>query len=109
MPDPPSRSFLKPPACGPAVESQPQAGLVFPAPRRAPMSTPNVGPGLFEVLSDPPFVIEHVNGDKYAFDGMRKITDTHLEGRARAPGSVLIGWAGWLLALIGAGALFASV
>jgi Protein of unknown function (DUF2637) len=68
------------------------------------MSTPII----HEVPSEPPFVIEHVNGDKYAFDGMRKITDTHLEGSNRAPGSVLIGWAAWLLAVIGAGALFVS-
>ena len=32
----------------------------------------------------------------------------HLEGENRPPGSVLIGWAAWLLALIGAGALFVS-
>jgi hypothetical protein len=74
------------------------------------MSSPNVprGPGLHEVPSDPPYVIEHVNGDKFAFDNWRKVEDVHLEGEERPPGSVLIGWAAWLLALIGAGALFVS-
>ena len=73
------------------------------------MSTPDArGPGLFEVPSDLPFVLEHVNGDKYALDGFRKLDGVHLEGEDRAAGSVLIGWAAWLLALIGAGALFVS-
>jgi hypothetical protein len=53
-------------------------------------------------------VIEHVNGDKYAADGFRKLEGVHLEGEDRAPGSALISWAGWLLALIGAGALYVS-
>ena len=74
------------------------------------MSTPNVprGPGLFEVPADSPFVVEHVNGDRYAFDNFRKLDGAHLEGDDRAPGSVLIAAAAWLLALIGAGALFVS-
>jgi hypothetical protein len=73
------------------------------------MSTPNVprGPGLFEVPSDP-FVIEHVNGDNYAFDNFRKLDGVHLEGTDRPPGSVLIGWAAWLLAALGGGLLFVS-
>jgi Protein of unknown function (DUF2637) len=58
--------------------------------------------------NDRPFVVEHVNGDKYAFDNFRKLNDVHLEGGDRPPGSVLIGWAAWLLALIGGGALFVS-
>ena len=56
----------------------------------------------------PPFVVEHVNGEKYVFDNLRKLEGVHLEGENRLPGSVLIGWAAWLLALIGAGALFVS-
>ena len=56
----------------------------------------------------PPFVVEHVNGEKYVFDNLRKLEGVHLEGENRPPGSVLIGWAAWLLALIGAGALFVS-
>ena len=71
------------------------------------MSIPNVprGPGLAEV---PPYVVEHVNGTKFAFDNFRQLEDVHLEGKERPPGSVLIGWASWLLALIGAGALYVS-
>jgi hypothetical protein len=68
------------------------------------MSTPNV--------SDLPYVVEHVNGTKYAFDNFRKFEeDVHLEGEARearAPGSVLIAAAAWILALVGAGALYVS-
>ena len=74
------------------------------------MSTPTIprGPGSFEDPSDPPFVVEHANGHRYAFDNFRRLTDVHLEGKDRPPGSVLIGWASWLLALIGAGALYVS-
>ena len=74
------------------------------------MSTPNIprGLGLFEVPSDLPFVLEHANGDKYAADGFRKLEGVHLEGEDRAPGAALISWAAWLLALIGAGALYVS-
>jgi hypothetical protein len=60
------------------------------------MSTPNVprGPGLFE--------INRGNGD-------REVTSIRrLAGAERIPGSVLIGWAAWLLVLIGAGALYVS-
>src|SRR5260370_14259143 len=57
---PPSRSSLKHPACGSAVESLPQAGPVSPAPRRPPISTTNLprGPGLFAAgrLNGEPFV-----------------------------------------------------
>ena len=74
------------------------------------MSTPNVprGPGLFEVPSDTPFVVEHANGKQYAFDNFRELDGMHLEGQERPPGSGLIGLAAWLLALIGAGALYVS-
>ena len=73
------------------------------------MSTPNVprGPGLFDVPSDP-YVIEHVNGKRYAFDNFRELEGVHLDGEDRAPGSVLIAAAAWLLALIGGGALYVS-
>jgi hypothetical protein len=60
------------------------------------MSTSNLprGPGLFEVARD---------------GGGRVITNVRrIAGAERAPGSVLIGWAAWLLALIGAGALYVS-
>jgi Protein of unknown function (DUF2637) len=60
------------------------------------MSTPTIprGPGLFE--------INHPNGH-------REVTNIRrLLGTERTPGSVLIGCASWLLALIGAGALFVS-
>ena len=53
-------------------------------------------------------VVEHGNGKRYAFDNFRELEGMHLEGADRLPGSVLIGWAAWLLALIGAGALFVS-
>jgi hypothetical protein len=53
-------------------------------------------------------VVEHVNGKRYAFDGFRELEGMRLEGDERPPGSVLIGLAAWLLALIGAGALFVS-
>ena len=71
------------------------------------MSTPNVprGPGLAEV---PPYVVEHANGKQYAFDNFRELDGVHLEGQERPPGSVLIAVAAWLLALIGAGALYVS-
>ena len=52
------------------------------------------GPGLFEVARD---------GGEHAITNVRRIA-----GAERAPGSVLIGWAAWLLALIGAGALYVS-
>jgi Protein of unknown function (DUF2637) len=61
------------------------------------MSTANNvprGPGLFEITRA---------------DGRQLVTNVRrLAGAERAPGSVLIGWAAWLLALIGAGALFVS-
>ena len=53
-------------------------------------------------------VVEHANGKKYAVTGLPELEGFHLEGTDRAPGSVLIGWAAWLLALIGAGALYVS-
>jgi hypothetical protein len=52
------------------------------------------GPGLFEIT--------RANGER-AVTNVRR-----LAGADRAPGSVLIGLAAWLLALIGAGALFVS-
>ena len=60
------------------------------------MSTTNLprGPGLFEVA--------RANGER-AVTNVRR-----LAGADRPPGSALIGWAAWLLALIGAGALFVS-
>jgi Protein of unknown function (DUF2637) len=60
------------------------------------MSTPTIprGPGLFEIT--------HANGQQLVTNVRR------LAGAERAPGSALIGWAAWLLALIGAGALFVS-
>ena len=58
--------------------------------------------------NDRPYVLEHVNGTKYEFDNFRQLEDVHLEGEDRAPGSVLITAAAWLLALIGAGALYVS-
>ena len=60
------------------------------------MSTTNVprGPGLFEVGRA---------------TGERMVTNVRrIAGGERAPGSVLIGCAAWLLALIGAGALYVS-
>ena len=62
-------------------------------------------------------MVEHVNGKKYAFDNFRELAGLHLEGEeddarparpARPPGSALIAIAAWLLALIGAGALYVS-
>lgn len=60
------------------------------------MSTTNLprGPGLFEVGRD---------GAERMVTNVRRIA-----GAERAPGSVLIGWAAWLLVLIGAGALYVS-
>lgn len=55
---------------------------------------PPRGPGLFHVARD---------GGERAITNVRRIAGTE-----RAPGSVLIGWAAWLLALIGAGALYVS-
>ncbi len=52
------------------------------------------GPGLFEVA--------RANGQNVITNVRR------LAGAEREPGSALIGWAAWLLALIGAGALFVS-
>ena len=54
-----------------------------------------------------PAVIKHLDGRSFAFDNLHALDDVHLE-EERAPGSVLIGVAGWLLALVGAGALFVS-
>ena len=61
-----------------------------------------------QTMPQDPFVIEHVDGRRFQFDGFRELDDVHLEGAARPPGSVLIGWAAWLLALVGAGALYVS-
>ncbi len=60
------------------------------------MSTTNLprGPGLFEV--------GRVNGQRVVTNVRR------IAGGERAPGSVLIGCAAWLLALVGAGALYVS-
>jgi hypothetical protein len=60
------------------------------------MSTNNVprGPGLFEVA--------RANGES-VITNVRRIA-----GAARPPGTALIGWAAWLLVLIGAGALYVS-
>ena len=60
------------------------------------MSTPTMprGPGLFEITK--------ANGER-AVTNVRRIA-----GADRAPGSALIAIAAWLLALIGAGALFVS-
>ena len=60
------------------------------------MSTPTIprGPGLFE--------ISKANGERVVTNVRR------LAGTERQPGSVLIGLAAWLLALIGAGALYVS-
>jgi Protein of unknown function (DUF2637) len=52
------------------------------------------GPGLFEIT--------HANGERHVTNVRR------LAGAERAPGSALIGWAAWLLVLIGAGALYVS-
>ena len=52
------------------------------------------GPGLFEVITD---------GKERMITNVRRIA-----GAGRPPGSVLIGWAGWLLAALGAGLLFVS-
>jgi hypothetical protein len=52
------------------------------------------GPGLFEV--------SRVNGERFVTNVRR------LAGADRAPGSVLIGCAAWLLALVGGGALYVS-
>ena len=58
------------------------------------MSTPTIprGPGLFE--------ISRANGERVVTNVRR------LAGAERAPGSALIAVAAWLLALLGAGALF---
>jgi Protein of unknown function (DUF2637) len=60
------------------------------------MSTPTIprGPGLFE--------INHPNGQRLVTNVRR------LAGADRAPGSILIASAAWLLAIIGAGALYVS-
>ena len=57
-------------------------------------AAPPSGPGLFEVARD---------GSDRGITNVRRIAGTE-----RARGSVLIGWAAWLLALIGAGALYVS-
>jgi hypothetical protein len=59
-------------------------------------------------MQETPFVIEHVNGDAYAFDGIRKITDHHLEGKNKTPGSGMINVATILLAVLGAGLFYVS-
>jgi hypothetical protein len=64
------------------------------------MSTPTIprGPGLFEIT--------RADGRQVITDRVRRLAGS--DKPARAPGSVLIGWAAWLLALIGAGALYVS-
>jgi Protein of unknown function (DUF2637) len=61
---------------------------------------PVCGPGLFRFTPDDPG------------DDRRWLTDrwslSNLAGKHRRPGSMLIGWAGWLLAALGAGLLFVS-
>jgi hypothetical protein len=67
------------------------------------VSSSNVphGPELLEIVSGQ----AHKDGD----GRWRAVTNVRkLPGRHRAPGSVLIGWAAWLLVLIGAGALYVS-
>ena len=58
------------------------------------------GPGLFRITPDDPG------------DDRRWLTDRRslrkLAGKHRRPGSLLIGWAGWLLAALGVGLLFVS-
>ena len=88
-----SRPSLKHPASGSALESLPLAGPVSQR-LEGPMSNSSVprGPGLFEVGRA---------------DAERKITNVRrIAGGERAPGSVLIGSAAWLLALVGGGALY---
>jgi Protein of unknown function (DUF2637) len=60
------------------------------------MSTPTIprGPGLFEIT--------HANGQQLVTNVRR------LAGTDRAPGSIFIASAAWLLAIIGAGALYVS-
>jgi hypothetical protein len=60
------------------------------------------GPGLFEITT--------ANGhDLSGGEPRRLVTNIRrLAGAERPPGSVLIGWAAWLLALIGGGALYVS-
>jgi hypothetical protein len=76
------------------------AGRAFVSPARTrrplPMSTSNLprGPGLFEV--------SRATGERLVTNVRR------IAGLERAPGSVLIGCAAWLLALVGAGALYVS-
>lgn len=60
--------------------------------------TPPHGPGLFEVT--------RADGNQ---PPARRVTSIRrLAGAEQPPGSVLIGWAAWLLTLIGAGALYVS-
>src|SRR5260370_12562713 len=56
------------------------------------------GPGLFEIT--------HANG--HDLDARFITSVRRLAGAERAPGTALIGWAAWLLGLLGAGALFVS-
>jgi hypothetical protein len=58
------------------------------------------GPGLFRVAPGGP------GDDRRWLTGRRSLRE--LAGRHRRPGSVLIGWAGWLLAGLGGGLLFVS-
>ena len=88
---------LKHPACGFALESLPQAGLVSPAPRRAPMSNTKIprGPGLFEV--------GRANGERL-ITNVRRIA-----GADRTPGSALVSAATILLGLLAAGLFVVSL
>ena len=94
----PSRPSLKHPACGSAVESQPQAGLVSPA---------SLGGHTDEQFNRPTRPGPVRGRPRQPASGwctnVRRIA-----GGERAPGSVLIGSAAWLLALVGAGALYVS-
>jgi Protein of unknown function (DUF2637) len=62
-------------------------------------------PEMNQTPADLPFVVEHANGDVYAFDNIRKITDHHLEGK---DGSVMINVATGLLGVLAAGLFFVS-
>ena len=61
---------------------------------------PVSGPGLYAITPDDPDDDRRWVTDRWS---LRKLTGKH-----RRPGSVLIGWAGWLLAALGAGLLFVS-
>jgi len=62
---------------------------------------PDSGPGLFEITSG--HLHQDDDGRWHAVSQFRELVGKH-----RRPGSVLIGWAGWLLAALAAGLLFVS-